>query len=176
MMKNKYYLVACLLLAACVLPLFSGCNPSTDDGSYVAPITLYEKVGGVWNLSDIRQTDETAKTAGLSVTEQSLYAQFEFGTFSIDLKTSENQPTSYQVSGNAPELFPNSGYWQLDTEFPYADGTAPKILLYSDAAKTAKVGELAITSAPGAKAEMELKLTRTSGGVPFVSYLFYLKK
>jgi hypothetical protein len=174
MIKNKY-LPGYLLLLFMILP-FSGCDPVTDDGSYVDPITLYEKVGGSWKLADIRQVDETAKAAGISPSEIGLYAQFQFGSLAIELKTENNQPVLYQVTGGAPELFPNTGYWQLDTEFPYANGTAPKILLYSDAAKTVKTGELSITSMPGAKQEMELKLTRTSKGVPFVSYLYSLKK
>jgi hypothetical protein len=172
MMKNKYLLG--WLILALVAAVLTGCEPLTKDGSHVEPITLYEKVDGVWNLSDLRQTDETAKAAGLSPSEVSLYAQFTFGTLSIDLKTEANQPTSYQVSGTAPELFPNTGYWQLDSPFPYADGTAPKILLYSDAAKTVKIGELSITSIPGSTETMELKLTRTSDGVPFVSYIYKL--
>jgi hypothetical protein len=155
---------------------FSGCDPVTDDGSYVDPITLYEKIGGAWKLADIRQVDETAKAAGISPNEINLYAQFSFGRLSIELKTENNLPVSYQVTGGAPELFPDAGFWQLDTEFPFANGTAPKILLYSDAAKTVKIGELSITSMPGAKAEMELKLTRTAKGVPFVSYIYSLKK
>jgi len=174
MKKSKHFL-GCLLLLFMILP-FGACDPVTDDGSYVDPITLYEKIGGKWNLADIRQIDETAKAAGISPNEIDLYAQFSFGSLSIELGTTNNQPGSYEVTGAAPELFPNKGFWKLDTEFPYADGTAPKVLLYSDAAKTAKIGELSITSMPGAKQEMELKLTRTAKGVPFVSYIYSLKK
>ncbi|GHU93899.1 hypothetical protein FACS1894156_1420 [Bacteroidia bacterium] len=164
-----------LLLALPVFP-FVGCEPRTDNGSSVEPISLYEKIGGVWNLSDMRQIDETAKAAGLSVTEVNLYAQFEFPSLVIDLTTEGNQPTTYQVSGTAPELFPNAGYWELNTPFPAADGTAPKILLFADAAKTAKIGELNIISVPGAVEAMELRLTRTADGVPFVSYIYKLVK
>jgi hypothetical protein len=174
MMKNKYFLGHLLLLFMIVS--FSGCEPVTNDGSYVDPITLYEKIGGSWKLADIRQIDETAKAAGISTNEIDLYAQFQFGSLVIELKTENNKPASYQVTGSAPELFSNTGFWQLDTEFPYANGTVPKILLYSDAAKTAKTGELSVTSNPGAKQEMELKLTRTVKGVPFVSYIYSLKK
>ncbi|MDR1527250.1 MAG: DUF5004 domain-containing protein [Dysgonamonadaceae bacterium] len=174
MMKNKNKYLPGWLLLLLVTAILAGCKPVTDDGPYVEPVTLYEKVNGIWNLSDLRQVDETAKAAGLSPSEVSLYAQFTFGTFSIDLKTEANTPTAYQVSGTAPELFPNAGYWQLDSAFPYADGTTPKILLYSDVAKTVKTGELSITSVPGATAAMELRLTRTSGGVPFVSYIYKL--
>jgi hypothetical protein len=174
-MKKTKYLLGSLLLLFMMLP-FVGCEPVTDDGSYVDPITLYEKVSGNWKLSNMRQVDETAKAAGISATEINLFAQFQFGTLSIELKSENNQPTTYTVLGSAPELFPNTGYWKLDTEFPYANGTSPKVLLFSDAAKTAKIGELSITAMPGAKQEMELKLTRTSKGVPFVSYLYTLNK
>jgi hypothetical protein len=174
MTKNKYYFG--FLLSALLFLLFMGCEPITNDGSYVDPITLYEKVGGNWQLVNIRQVDETAKSAGISPNEAPLYAQFQFSSFALEWRMENNQPSSYQVIGSAPELFPNTGYWQLDTQFPYANGTAPKILLYSDAAQTVKTGELSITSMPGAKAEMELKLTRTSQGVPFVSYVYSLVK
>jgi hypothetical protein len=172
--KNKYYFG--FLLPALLFLLFMGCEPITNDGSYVDPITLYEKVGGNWQLANIRQVDETAKAAGISPNEVALYAQFQFSSLVLELRTENNQPSSYQVTGSAPELFPNTGYWQLDTQFSYANGTAPKILLYSDAAKMVKTGELSITSIPGAKAEMELKLTRTSQGVPFVSYVYSLEQ
>lgn len=175
-MKRSKYFFGCLLLLLWLLP-FSGCEPTTDDGSYTDPITLYEKIGGNWVLSGITQVDETAKTMGISPSEMNLTDQFSFKTFAINLTVDAgNKPTSYQVSGTAPELFPNQGYWELDTSFPFANATPPKALLYSDAVKTVKIGELSITSLPGSKQEMELKLTRTSKGVPFVSYVYSLKK
>ncbi len=146
-----------------------------EDGNYVDPITLYEKVKGNWTLNEILQVDETAKTAGITPDEISLAGQFGFDSFKIALNVDDsNQPASYEVSGNAPELFPNKGYWDIDTSFPYADGTAPTINLYSDAARTGLTGKLRIVSVPGAKPEMELKLTRSTGGVPFVSYQYKL--
>jgi hypothetical protein len=173
-MKKNKYLFGCLLLFFMVLSLV-GCEPVTDDGSYVDPITLYEKIGGNWKLSDVKQIDETAKAMGISPDEMNLTEQFNFQSFVIALNVSEDKnPTSYQVSGLAPELFPNSGFWDLDSHFPYADGTAPTVNLYSDEAKTKLTGQLSIVSLPGAKQEMELKLTRTSEGVPFVSYQYKL--
>jgi hypothetical protein len=85
-----------------------------------------------------------------------------------------NQPTSYQISGDNPELFPKEGFWDINTSFPLATGTAPTINLYSDAGKSTLTGQLAIVSMPGAKAEMEIKLTRSAAGVPFVSYHYKL--
>ena len=173
MKKSKYFL-ECLLLFLLTLP-FTGCEPKTDDGSYTDPITLYEKVSGKWTLSGITQVDETAKTMNITPSEMDLTDQFDFSTFAVDLTVdAANQPTSYQVSGTAPELFPNQGWWDLDTSFPYADGSAPKVNLYSDAGKTDLIAQLSITSMPGAKKEMELKLTRSDDGVPFVSYVYSL--
>jgi hypothetical protein len=174
-MKNMLKLAGCILSMVLLLPL-SGCDPITDDGSYIAPISLYEKISGIWNLTDVRQTDERTKAAGISPNEISLYAEFQFSTMVIELKAEGNQPSSYTVSGDVPELFPKTGFWKLESEFPYADATAPTILLFSDAACTVKTGELGVASVPGAQPEMQLKLTRTSKGVPFVSYLFKLTK
>lgn len=171
MKTSKYFYV--FLLMVFVLP-FAACN-DTDDGSYVAPITLYEKVKGSWTLNNVIQVDETAKVSGIKPDEMSLYSRFGFESLNITLNVdAENQPTSYKVGGTAPELFPNEGYWDLDTSFPYASGTAPTINLYSDAAKTSLTGRLTITSVPGAKSEMELKLTRKSKDVAFVSYVYQL--
>lgn len=148
-----------------------------ENGSYVEPITLYEKVSGSWTLADLIQIDQTARTAGIQPDQISLYNQFDFSTFGISLNVdADNRPTEYRVDGNAPELFPSSGYWDLDTDFPRAGGPAPVINLYSDAAKTTLVGRLGITSMPGATPEMEVQLTRSTGGAAFVSYQYKLSK
>ena len=171
-MKKKATQIALLLLMTTVAVV--SCK-KIENGSYVDPITLYEKVKGTWTLSEILQIDETAKIAGITPDEISLYSQFDFERFNITLAVDgNNQPTSYQVTGGAPELFSNEGFWDLDTPFPYAAGTAPTINLYSDAGKTALIGQLSIVSMPGASAEMELKLTRSAAGVPFVSYHYQL--
>jgi len=47
--------------------------------------------------------------------------------------------------------------------------------LFKDEAKTQKTDELYITTAPGAKKEMEVQLRRASGGTTFVSYNYKLK-
>jgi hypothetical protein len=105
----------------------------------------------------------------------SLYSQFEFGTFAISFDVDAAfEPTTYEVTGSAPNLFPASGYWDLSTEHPLANATVPVIRLYSDASLSTLIGELAVTSAPGANPEMDLRLTRTSDGVPFVSYTYKL--
>jgi|SRR5690606_5080301 len=146
-----------------------------EDGPFVEPISLYEKVKGSWQLTNLLQVDETAKIAGIKPDEISLLGQFDVASFHITLDTdADNQPTAYQVTGTAPELFPNSGFWDLDTAFPNADGSAPTINLYSDAAKTALVGQLTVVAIPGATPEMELKLTRSTAGTPFVSYHYKL--
>lgn len=171
-MKKHTKLIAFLLL---LNALFIFSCEKVDDGEFVAPITLYEKVKGEWILNDIIQVDETAKIAGISPHEISLFGQFGFESFGIILDADDNnQPTAYQVSGEAPELFPKAGFWEINTSFPSASGAAPVINLYSDAAKNNLAGQLSIVSIPGANAEMELKLTRKTAGVPFVSYQYKL--
>lgn len=171
-MKKETKLLVCLLLVSALS--FTSCE-KIDDGEYITPITLYEKVKGDWVLNDILQIDETAKIAGITPDEISLFNQFGFESFSIALEAdASDRPTNYLVSGDAPELFPPAGYWDMNTAFPSASGAAPVINLYSDAAKSTVVGQLSIVSVPGATAAMELKLTRSTAGVPFVSYLYKL--
>lgn len=155
---------------------FYGCT-DTDDGKYTAPITLYEKVNGNWSLTSITQIDETAKVTNVKPDEVNLTKQLGFATFGLTLTVDDNhRPTSYQVTGSAPQLFAGSGYWDLDVEFQPTDGTAPVINLYSDAGKATLVGQLQITGMPGTAPSMELKLTRKSGGAAFVSYNYQLTK
>lgn len=147
----------------------------TDDGSYCAPIKLYEKINGNWALNEIIQVDETAKITGIMPNEISLFNQFGFDNFKITLVTDESlKPSSYKVSGSVPELFPKEGFWDLNSEYPAATGAAPIINLYSDVTKEKLVAQLSIVSLPGAKDEMELKLTRKAAGVPFISYHYKL--
>jgi len=162
-----------LAIALCLLSF--GCN-EIDDGDYVAPITLYEKVNGNWSLMSLKMVDEFAKTNAIEPSEQNLSTLFNYPDFKINFNVdSNNQPTSYEVSGNVPPLFALKGFWKLSSDFQLTDGTATKILLYSDAQKTNKTDELLITSAPGNNVQMEIQLVRTSGGAAFVSYVFKLK-
>ena len=175
-MRRPKYSFGSLLPVLFTAFLFVGCS-MMDDGSYVKPITLYEKVNGNWQLSSIRQIDETAKASNMSVTEMPLTEQFNFGSFATALNADvNNNPSTYAVSGEAPELFPNKGYWDLDLEFPSAGGTSSIIYLYSDAAKAQLTERLVITTPPGTDGVMELRLTRMSNGVPFVSYQYKLLK
>lgn len=166
---------AFVLLSAAAL-LLPACTEGTDDGSYVAPVTLYEKIGGKWALTSIVQIDETAKVSGIKPDEMALTDQFGFGELKIsfDLDAS-GAPASYAVTGTAPELFPATGYWDLVSEFPRADGTPPQIRLYADAARTRPTARLSVSSVPGASPTMELNLTRSAAGVPFVTYQYKLK-
>lgn len=170
-MRTRILLFVCFMFFA---SFYSGCK-KPDDGVYVDPITLYEKVKGTWKLNEILQIDETAKIAGIAPDEISLFSQFDFKNFSIALNVDAgNQPTSYLVSGNVPELFPKEGFWDLNSPFPAANGSGPTINLYSNSGKTTLIGQLYIVSMPGAQPEMEFKLTRKAAGVPFVSYQYKL--
>lgn len=149
-----------LALMACSAGLLS-CN-DTDDGSYVAPITQYEKVGGQWLLNSITQVDETnQKTMDLT-------SNFDFDSFAITLNTDDKgQPTTFQVDGTAPALLPTSGTWKLANPFVNADGSSAVIILND------KVN-LTVTSMPGSQKVMEFKLTRKQNGKAFVSYVYNL--
>jgi hypothetical protein len=169
-LKTKVLLCLMFLLPA----IWSGCNKQ-DDGEDTAPITVYEKIGGTWNMLSLKMIDETAKTAGIKPEEMVITDQFNFGSFALTLNLDENNnPTTFLVSGNAPDLLPIEGYWNLDKAFPAADGTPIVISLYTDAEKTVIANQLRITSMPGATSQMELRLTHSSEGVTYVTYLYTL--
>jgi|WetSurSiteA1Bulk_404760.scaffolds.fasta_scaffold01344_3 hypothetical protein len=156
------------------LSLWYGCT-KTEDGVYTPPITVYEKIPGTWKMLSMKLIDETAKSAGIKPDEIVLTDQLNFASFEITLdENAQNQPTTFTVTGECPELLPSQGYWDLDSQFPPTDGTPVKINLYSDAAKTQKTNQLSITAMPGATAEMELRLTHTSNQVAYATYLYKL--
>lgn len=162
------------LLLLTVMFSFTACN-DTDDGHYVEPITLYEKVKGNWAVNSVKQIDEIAKANSQSPSEITLTDQFQFSSFSITLNVdANNKPNGYLIGGSSPAFFPKEGYWDLDYPFPNANGAATKMLLYSDAAKSNKVAELAITATPGATKVLELKFTRKTQGTDYVSYVYNL--
>lgn len=171
----KVFKSLCAFLSFLVMvTAFTACN-DTDDGSYAAPITTYEKIKGSWKLTSLKQVDEIAAANSQKPSEMILTDQFGFSTFSITLNVdSNNEPANYSVSGSAPDIFAREGYWELDHPFPNTDATANVIVLYSDAAKTQRTGGLYLTATPGATAVMEFKLTRQTKGVPFVSYVYQL--
>lgn len=138
--------------------LFS-CN-TVEDGSYVAPLTQYEKISGQWIVNSVTQTDE------LENKKMTLTNLFDFDTFGIHLNVdADNNPTSYNIEGNAPALIPTSGTWKLGNAFVNTDGSAPQIILNDNV-------YLTVTGVPGSKKELEYKLTRTQNGKPFVSYTY----
>ena len=126
------------------------CSCSTvDDGSYVDPIRLYEKIGGKWVLTSL----------------------LDFDTFVIHLdQDSKGEPTTFSVEGNAPELLPVKGTWTMDNPFVKSDGMASKLLLKSESGEQ----PLTITTVPGANKTLEFKLIRQVNGKPFVSYTYNL--
>ena len=166
--KSIYWLAVfmCLMTISC---------DNTEDGSYVDPITLYEKVNGNWGLTNLKMVDESAKANAIEPHEENLSTFFNYEDFKINFSVDENnQPTSYEVTGNVPPLFAPKGYWKLASDFQQTNASAVKIYLYSDAQKTQKTDELRLTSVPGSNDEMEIQLVRSSGGSAFVSYVFKL--
>jgi hypothetical protein len=167
--KSIYWLavVGCLMTIGC---------DNTDDGSYVDPITLYEKVNGNWGLTNLKMVDDFAKANKIEPNEQNLSTFFNYEDFKIRFNVDEKMnPTSYEVQGEVPPLFASNGYWELSSDFQQTNASSPvRIYLYSDAQKTQKTDELRLTSVPGNNEEMELQLVRSSGGSAFVSYVFKL--
>lgn len=171
MKTSKYFYL--LLLMVLVLP-FAACN-DTDDGSYVAPITVYEKINGNWKVSSVKQVDEIAKANSESPSEMTLTDQFNFTTFTISLNVdAQNQPTTYTIGGSSPRFFPVDGYWALDYEFHKTTGAANVIQLYSDASRSNMTAQLFVSGIPGSTKEMEIKFSRNTKGTAFVSYVYKL--
>jgi len=165
-----------LLVFGAFLILFTSCA-TTDDGVYVAPISIAEKISGQWSAISVKQTDEIAKAAGESETDLGLSRQFSFISFSIDFGTDDKKnPTYYTVTGDAPALIPVSGFWGMPNLFTNTDTSPNEIYLYADQAKTIKTATLTLSSVPGLLDVFEFKLTRRTNGVPFVSYTYRLCK
>jgi len=152
-----------------------GCD-NTEDGSYVDPITLYEKVNGNWGLTNLKLVDEFALKNAIEPHEENLSTYFNYEDFKIKFNVDEkNQPTSYEVLGDVPPLFAPKGFWRLSSDFQQTNASGPvSIYLYSDAQKTQKTDELKLTSVPGNSDEMEFKLVHSSGGSTYASYVFKL--
>lgn len=151
-----------------------GCN-DFNDGNYVEPIMLYEKVNGDWSLSNLKMVDEFAKVNKIKPDEQDLTALFNYKDFKINFSVDEkNNPSSYEVTGNVPPLFPLKGFWKLSSAFQPTDSNPLQIYLYGDETKTQMTGELKVSSAPNSNGEMEIQLVRKSGGAAFVTYVFKL--
>ncbi|CAC9973225.1 protein of unknown function [Flavobacterium sp. CF108] len=169
MRSKSYYWLA---LFICFFAI--SCD-NTEDGSYVDPITIYEKVNGNWGLTNLKMVDEFAKANKIEPSEENLSTFFNYEDFKINFSVDEkNKPTSYEVTGNVPPLFAPKGYWELSSDFQQTNASAVRIYLYSDAAKTQKTDELRVTSVPGNNDEMEFQLVHSSGGTPFVTYVFKL--
>ncbi|WP_194765651.1 DUF5004 domain-containing protein [Tamlana sp. I1] len=151
-----------------------GCNKS-DDGSYVEPITIYEKMQGNWSLLNLKMVDQFAKANAIEPSEQNLSTLFNYDVCTMAFNVDANmEPTSYEISGNVPPIFQLKGYWGLSNAFQQANSGAIQIHLYSDAEKSKITDSLLLTSVPGSNEEMEVQLVRTSGGTPFISYVFSL--
>ena len=110
---------------------FTGCS-TVDDGSFTAPITLSEKIGGKWVVNSVLQTDEAnART-------KTLTDLLDFDTFVINLNQDEaGNPSTFTVEGSAPLLLPTSGTWKMDYNFTKSDNTPSRLLLNDGKAETA---------------------------------------
>lgn len=161
---HAFLLFSLLVIGLC----FIACN-NTEDGSYVTPITLSEKINGKWVLNSIKQVDEiAAKDIDLS-------GQLNFMSFSIELEVdADNNPTTFCVSGNAPALLPASGNWEMEHPFTNSGGKPIRIFLYSGTDKSQQSAVLTVTAIPGTNRVLEFKLTRKQKGQAFVSYIYNL--
>lgn len=153
----------------------SGCY-ETDNGTFTLPITIYEKMEGTWRLTKLIQVDEIAVASALEPSELTLTNKFDFKSFNITFNVDEEfQPTSFEVTGNAPHLFLQNGFWALSHPFPNTDGNPVRILLYSDESKTSPIDELDIIAVPGKRKTMEFFLTREANNLPYVTYQYSIK-
>ena len=169
-MKALKPLYALLLLSLMAGALFTACN-DTEDGSYVEPITLYEKLQGTWSLRTLQQVDEAGKASGAKYTTMELTQSYDYTTFKPNLQHEESRrPTTIQVSGVAPALFPTNGYWELSNDFYNTDGSPTVMYLYSDSSNSQKTGQLTVSSVPGSTAFLGLMLSRSAYGKVFISY------
>lgn len=155
--------------------MFAFCE-KTDDGEYVPPITIYEKLNGTWELTSVLLVDEIAVANSMSPSEVELKTKFNFSTFGIVFNTSNSEPSTFEVTGTSPELFLKSGYWDLDQPYVRSDNNPSKIYLYTDEEKSSTIDSLTLVSIPGAKAELAFSLIRSVNGTPYVSYQYLLKQ
>lgn len=157
-----------------ILLILSGCY-KTEDGMYVEPITIYEKIDGAWSLSSLKYVDGFAKSNNIEPTEENITNWFNYKDFQLILNVDENfKPNDYSVLGDVPELFPSNGYWQLSSAFQTTNSQPIFINLYSDLEKTKQIGTLRLVSIPGANNTLEIALERKSNDVPLTSYVFKL--
>ncbi|WP_066219173.1 DUF5004 domain-containing protein [Formosa haliotis] len=162
------------LLLVCMALSFWGCNDS-DDGNYVNPITIYEKINGSWSLMNLKMVDEFAKSNAIKPDEQNLSTLFNYDTFQINFNVDGNMnPTTYEVIGDVPPLFEPSGFWSLSDLFQQTNGTPLLIHLFKDESRVEKTDDLKVISVPGSNREMQVQLVRVADGVAFVSYTFNL--
>jgi hypothetical protein len=167
MKRLLLYLVILILISP-----FTGCN-QIEDGSYVEPITLYEKINGNWALSGLTMVDNIAKVQNLELFEQNISSEFNFDQMVLEFNVdAEDNPSTFSVSGDIPPLFLYEGYWDLSSSFPKTDLSRVKVNLYSDASRQNKVDELELTITPGATDELGVELVRRSEGIAFLTYAF----
>jgi len=160
-MRTEKRLIRAFALTVATLPMLvlTSCS-TTEDGSYVDPIKLTEKVGGNWMLNSITQVDET------SGNEMTLTNLLGFDTFCINL----SEGGQFSVTGNAPKLLPITGTWELDNNYVKSTGEATQLLLKGSEGSV----KLTVTSTPGATSELGFQLSRTSEGKAFLSYKYSL--
>lgn len=149
-----------LLLVAMPAMMLSSCS-DVDDGGYVDPIKLTEKVNGQWVVSSITQTDV------LTGKDLNLTEKLGFSSFGINLGVNG----SFTVDGEAPKLLPTRGTWSLDNEFVKSNNDATQILLNDGSATTA----VTVTKSPGSARELEFRVIHTDGGEPYVTYTYNLR-
>ncbi|GAA6768004.1 hypothetical protein AAFH68_39560 [Flavobacterium sp. CGRL1] len=87
MRSKSYYWLA---LFMCFFAI--SCD-NTEDGSYVDPITIYEKVNGNWGLTNLKMVDEFAKTNKIEPNEENLSTFFNYEDFKINFSVDEKKQT-----------------------------------------------------------------------------------
>lgn len=151
---------------------FQSCQ-KIDDGEFVEPITIFEKIKGDWTLSSLTYVDDYAKSINLEPYEYNLSGWFNFDNLSISLSVDDNnKPTSFLINGSVPEIIPLNGFWNLSSPYPSTNLEPLLINLYDDAQNNNLIGTLNLTSIPGANNFMEIRLIHSSSQLPFSTYVF----
>ncbi|MFB9076079.1 DUF5004 domain-containing protein [Flavobacterium procerum] len=110
--KSIYWIAFMLCFSAI------GCD-NTEDGSYVDPITIYEKVNGNWGLTNLKMVDEAAKANKIEPSEENLSIYFNYEDFKNQLQRRRKKQTD-KLSGNrkCPSFICSKGL--LGTEFRFS--------------------------------------------------------
>jgi len=136
------------------------------------PFDKVNNLSGTWSLTSVVQNDEVAISKGFPTYVQTvdLTERVGFGDYQLVLSTSNGEPSSFtEVTGTSPSILGVSeGSWSLDdpdtpTTVTFESGTESTVL---EIATYVGITEGLLT----------LKITKTIGGTPTLSYVYNFEK